>query len=238
MHFYVQSDFENFLVDNGVVEFRKRKVKLSSGRRSNLYLNARKLMDDVVTFNKLMNFVQHFLYDKKLNPDYFLGVPEGMTKLGLIMTYVKAESEILSDHSILSGENPSKKYPLPMARGKIKKHGSKRDRYFLGSLDGKVVVLEDVLTSGDSVIKLLKNLRDNNAEIEAVVGLVDRLELGKDGLSVAEKMEKEDVTYHSMTDVKTLLPLAYEKLNPSNDLVRKINRYYKKYGCEEVRINS
>lgn len=231
MHLYKQSDFDEFLVDNDVVEFREKKVKLSSGRRSNLYINTRNLMEDVVTFDKLMYYVNSFLHDKHFEPDYFIGVPEGMTKLGLIMTYNKAKMDLMFSYESYLSEGYSKKYPLPMARGRVKKHGSEKDKYFLGSLEGRAVIFEDVLTSGDSAITLVKNLQDNNAKVKAVVGLVDRLELRKDGLSVAEKMKKEGIDYYSMSSTKTLLPLAYSRLNPSKSLIRKINNYYKKYGC-------
>ena len=226
--------FDSFLVNNGVVEFRKKKVKLSSGRYSNFYINVRNLMDDVVTLDELMLYVN--VWYKHLKPDYFLGVAEGMTRLGLIMNYTKAKEDLPRYKDYFPKGYP-KKYPLPMARGRIKKYGNKKDRYFLGSLKGKVVVLEDVLTTGDSTMKLIKNLRENGADVLAVIGVVDRLELRKDGLSVAEKFSKLGVDYYSMTDVKTLLPLAYEKLKPSEGLVKKINRYYKKYGSEEIRIN-
>jgi len=226
--------FDKFLIDNDVVEFREKKIKLSSGRYSHFYINVKNLMNDVATLDNLMLRVN--VWYKNLEPDYFLGVAEGMTKLGLIMNYSKAKADLPRYKDYFPKGHP-KKYPLPMARGRTKRYGNKKDRYFLGNLKGKVVVLEDVLTTGDSAIKLVKNLRKNNAEVLAVIGIVDRLELRKDGLSVAEKFSKLGIDYYSMTDVKTLLPLAYEKLNPSKDLVKKINKYYTKYGSEEIRIN-
>lgn len=225
-----QKEFEEFLIANNVVELREKKVRLSSGRHSNLYINVRKLMDDVVTLDKLIGYVKDFVYGKNLNPDYFLGVAEGMTKLGLIMTYTKAKDELMQN-SYLS-EGYSKKYSLPMARGRIKKYGSNRDKCFLGSLEGEAVVLEDVLTTGNSTIKLVQNMKENGAGVLAVIGLVDRLELRKDGFSVAGKFSHLGIEHYSLSDVRILLPLACENLKPSNELVRKINKYYKKYGCE------
>lgn len=225
--------FDSFLVNKGVVEFREKKVKLSSGRHSNLYINLRKIMDNVVTFDELMLYVK--VGYGHLKPDYFLGVAENMTRLSMIMNYQKAKEDLPPYKDYFPRDHP-KKYPLPMARGRIKKHGNKKDRCFLGDVKGKAVVLEDVLTTGGSTIKLVENLRKNDADVLAVIGVVDRLELRKDGLSVAEKFSKLGVDYYSMTDVKTLLPLACERLKPSEELVKKINRYYKKHGCEEVKL--
>lgn len=235
-NYFNRSDFDKFLISKGVVEFREKKVKLSSGRRSNLYVNVRKLMDDVVTFDKFKWYVEGFVHDKCLEPDYFLGVPEGMTKLGLIITYTKSKNDLIFSYESYLSEGYSKVYPLPMARGKIKEHGSEKDKRFLGSLEGRVVVFEDVLTTGDSAISLVGSLKKNSAEVLAVIGIVDRLELRDDGLSVAEKFSKLGIKYYSVTDVKTLLPFAYDKLKPSEDLLKKIKSYYKKHGSEEIKL--
>lgn len=231
--YFNQKVFDSFLVDKRVVEFRETKVRLSHGRHSNLYINVRNLMDDLVTFDQFRWHVENFVCEKFLKPNYFIGVAEGMTKMGLIMTYIQARWSLKFNQAYKSN---SKKYPLPIARGKIKKHGNEKDRYFLGNIEGKVVVLEDVLTTGSSAIELVENLKKNYAEVLCVVGIVDRLEKRKDGLSVAEKLSQLGVNYYSMTDVKTLLPLACEKLKPSEDLVKKINKYYKKYGSTEINI--
>ncbi|MDP2908619.1 MAG: hypothetical protein Q8N77_02320, partial [Nanoarchaeota archaeon] len=204
--------------------------------RSNLYVNVRKLMDDVVTFDKFKWYVEGFVHDKGLKPDYFLGVPEGMTKLGLIITYTKSKHDIMFSYESYLSEGYSKVYPLPMARGKIKEHGSEKDKRFLGGLEGKVVVFEDVLTTGDSAISLVGSLKKNKAEVLAVIGIVDRLELRDDGLSVAKKFSKISIDYFSMTDIKSLIPLACERLKLSEDLLKKIKSYYKKHGSEEIKL--
>ncbi|MBM3200231.1 hypothetical protein FJZ53_04800 [Candidatus Woesearchaeota archaeon] len=231
-----REEFDTFLIDEGVVELREDKVKLSSGRKSNLYINIRKLTDDVTRFDKLKDYAKDFINDKNLKPDYFLGVPEGMTKLGLIMTYTQAQKDLMFSYESYVSEGLSKDYPLPMARSKAKQHGSGKGQKFLGSVKGKAVVLEDVLTTGDSVISLVEDLASKETEILAVIGVVDRLELREDGLSVKEKLQELGVKYYAMTSVKTLLPLAYEILKPSKKVAKKINSYYKKYGCEYFKI--
>jgi len=222
--------FEKFLIINNTIDFKDKKVKLSSGRYSNFYINLRGLMDDVTIFDKFEDYIESFVKDKNLCPDYFIGVPESMTKLGLIMTYTNAQqgSQII---------RPGHGYHhLPMARGKGKKHGGLKDKYFLGNVKGKAVVLEDVLTTGNSAISLVEDLKKNDADVLAVIGVIDRLETRRDGLSIGEKLSKLGVKYYPMTTVKTLLPSAYEKLKPSESLVKKINEYYKKYGSEKFEI--
>lgn len=234
MRWSKRKEFDEFLIECGVVEFREEKVRLSSGRKSNLYINLRKLSDDVTTLDKTVNFVEQFVDELGVNFDFFVGVAEGATKVGLFLTYSRA-IKFLKDTAL----KRKKKYPLVMARGKEKKHGSEKDKYYIGKLGAGdyAAILEDVLTTGDSLIEEINKLRSTGVHVDHAIGLVDRLEFRKDGYSVAEKLSWLPITYYSMTDVKTLLPLAYEKLKPSKDLVKKINRYYKKYGCEEVKIS-
>jgi len=216
-----QKEFSEFLIDNGVIEFKK--TKLSSGKNTPFYFNLRKLSQDVETLDKTIYCINLFLDEKKIDNDFFIGVPEGATKLGLFLTYNRSKYH-------------DKNSNLVMGRGKEKEHGRKKDRCYIGDLEESVVVIEDVLTTGGSMIKEINRLKSLNIKIDYALGLVDRLELS-DGLSVSEKMSKLNVDYYSLTDVKTLLPLACEKLKPSKGIIKKINRYYKKYGCDEIKIN-
>ena len=226
-----RKEFDEFLVEQNVVEFREKKVRLSSGRRSNIYINLRKLSDDVVTLDKTLEFMRCFVDETGIDVDFFVGVAEGATKLGLFLTYSKAKDRLqnVSDSEYSHILNAKKSYPLVMARGKEKKHGLGKDRHYLGMLGNYAAVIEDVLTTGDSLMKEVNNLRKAGVCVNHALGLVDRLELRKDGFSVAEKLSWFPVAYYPMTDVKTLLPLAYEKLKPPKDLVKKVNLYYRKY---------
>lgn len=239
MYWSKRKAFDEFLIAQNVVEFREKKVKLSSGKKSNLYINLGMLSDDVVTLDKTIDFMKVFVDELDIDVDFFVGVPEGATKLGLFLTYSRAKDRLQrpkkSEYQDIF--DVKQHYPLVMSRGKEKKHGSEKDKYYIGNLGNYTAVVEDVLTTGDSLIREVTKLREAGVYVNHALGLVDRLELREDGFSVAEKLSWLPVAYYSMTDVKTLLPLACEKLKPSQDLVRKINRYYKKYCCEEVKIS-
>ena len=225
MEWSKQNEFNEFLVENDIVEFRKKKVKLSSGRKSNLYINLRKLTDYTgITFEKTLDFMVSFVDEMNIHSDSFVGVAEGATKIGLFLTYRNAKVK-------------NQELPLVMSRGKEKKHGSYKDRYYIGPLGKTTSVIEDVLTTGGSLIKEIEKLKKTDTPVNSVIGLVDRLELRKDGLSVAENLSNIGLHYCPMTDVKTLLPLAYEIIKPPKRLAKKINRYYSKYSCEKVEIN-
>ena len=64
------------------------------------------------------------------------------------------------------------------------------------SLDGKtVILLEDVTTTGGSVIKAVKAVREEGALVPAVVTVVDRLQ------GAAENLHKEEVALRSLLTV-------------------------------------
>ena len=63
----------------------------------------------------------------------------------------------------------------------------------------KVLVIEDVTTSGGSVVKTIQILRENNAEIDKVLVVVDR-ESG-----TREKIQKLDVNFVSLISVSEII---------------------------------
>jgi orotate phosphoribosyltransferase len=79
--------------------------------------------------------------------------------------------------------------PLPAlyVRKEAKEHGSKRliegDRSLVPGL--RVVMLEDVITTGGSTLKAVDKLREAGALVVGVVALVDRLEGGAEAIRAA-----------------------------------------------------
>lgn len=186
-----QKDFDDFVLENKVIGVFDKPIKLKSGRLSNWYVNWRTVCEDVFLFDKLSDYVISFTKDLGLNPDCFYGVAEGATKLGLFTQYKWAKEST----------NYSKgSHVLSMGRGKPKEHGLLKDRYFLGEPKGKVIVLEDVTTTGDSLINTIDVLIQNDVLIIAAYGLTNRNELRDDGLSVKEAIERKNIPYHSLSN--------------------------------------
>jgi orotate phosphoribosyltransferase len=84
-------------------------------------------------------------------------------------------------------------------RKDAKDHGSKRTLEGNTGLAGgaRIVILEDVVTTGGSTLKAAAKLRDAHYEVAGVVALVDRLEGGheaieKDGLALVSLYTRAD----------------------------------------------
>ncbi|PKM92259.1 MAG: hypothetical protein CVU81_01395 [Euryarchaeota archaeon HGW-Euryarchaeota-1] len=197
--YFNQAKFNDFVIKSGIIGFFKEPIKLKSGRMSNWYVNWRNVSEDVGGIDKLSDFVTGFIKAHKLKPDCIYGVPEGATKLGIITQYKWTKMQ--PDYS-------EKKYVLPMGRGKIKGHGDPKDRYFVGVPSGNVVVLEDVTTTGGSLINTLKSLMLlRGVKVIAAIGLTNRNKVRDDGKSVGGAIAEIGAKYYSMSNASELLPL-------------------------------
>lgn len=224
---FSQQEFNNFILNNQVYGFFKNPIKLSSGRTSHFYANWRNVLEDVWLTDKLTDFIIAFINDLDLQPNCFYGVPEGATKIGIITQYKWAKQ---------AQEFSKKSHSLSMGRGKPKEHGEVKDRLFVGLPKGKAIVIEDVTTTGASLIKTLINLREAGIEVDGVITLTDRMELTKESISVKKKIEKMGYNFYSMSSALEILPLAYKRLEPGEEIGKEIELEFEKYGIKELKI--
>ncbi|MFH1394139.1 MAG: hypothetical protein ABII71_05360 [Candidatus Micrarchaeota archaeon] len=222
-----QEEFNSFILENGVIGFFKEPIKLKSGRMSNWYVNWRTPTGDVFLLDKLTDFVLAFAEDNNLAPDCFYGVPEGATKLGLITQYKYARNS----------PNYSKgSHVLPMGRAKPKEHGAPKDRFFVGQPEGRVIVLEDVTTTGGSLLCTISQLREAGIEVAVAISLTNRMEMRDDNKSVKQALGEKGVRYLAMSSALDLLPASYAKLNPGEEVASGIEAEFGKYGVEALKL--
>ncbi len=219
--------FNNFIVENRVVGFFDKPITLKSGRKSNWYVNWRTVSGDAFLIDRLADFLIDFIRDSNLEPDAFYGVPEGASKLGIIATYKWAK------HS--PGFGPGS-HALPMGRGKPKEHGAAYDRFFLTAPRGRIVVVEDVTTTGQSLLAALDQLKEAHVEVLAAVGLTNRMERRDDGASVEEAVKKLGVRYMEMSRATEFLPAAFREFRPGEEIGREIEREFAEYGLEPITL--
>ncbi len=225
MNWKIEKDnFQKFIFKNKIIGFFEKPIKLKSGRLSYWYVNWRNISEDVFLLDKLCDYLLFFIKFLNLSPDCFYGVPEGATKLGIITQYKWAKKQEKYD----SGSSR-----LSMGRGRPKEHGDPKDRYFLGQPQGKVIILEDVITTGVSLIDNIRKLKELNIDIIAAIVLTNRNELRNDGKSVEDIIRKEGVKFYSMSNATDLLP----NLKPNKEIALKIEAYFKKYGTKEIKMH-
>ena len=218
-----KENFYNFIVNNNIIGLFREPIKLKSGRLSFWYINWRNIASDVFLLDQLTDYIFLYINYLGLNPKCFYGVPEGATKIGIITQYKWAKNQ----ENYKSGA-----YILSMGRVKQKEHGDPKDRFFLGVPNGETVIIEDVTTTGDSLVNAIKKLRELNVKIIAAIGLTNRNELRDDRKSVKEIILENDVQYYAMSNAFDLLP----KLEITKEIADHIEAYFKKYGTNRIKF--
>jgi len=216
--------FFDFILNNNIIGFFEEPIKLKSGRISYWYVNWRNVAEDVYLLDELTNYLIEYIQHLGLKPDCFYGVPEGATKLGILTQYKWAKKQ--KDYA-------QNAYSLCMGRGKPKEHGDIKDKFFLGVPKGKIVVLEDVTTTGGSLIETIDNLLELDVTIEAAIGLTNRNELRDDGKSVEEVVKEKGIKYYAMSNALDLL----KRLSPESDIARHVENYFQKYGIKNIKFS-
>jgi len=222
-----QSKFNSFIEENKVYGFFKDPITLKSGRKSQFYANWRSVVEDTYLTDKLADFVIDFIKSKAMEVDTFYGVPEGATKLGVITQYKYAKSS----------PNFSKgSHVLSMGRAKPKDHGEPKDKFFVGAPKGKVIVIEDVTTTGGSLITTLDGLKEAGINVVGVISLTNRMEKRDDNLSVEEAIAQKGVKFFSMSSALEMLPIVYKNASPGKEVGEAIVKEFKEFGTKEINL--
>ena len=185
-----QSLFNQFILENKVVQRLDKPVTLVSGRQSDWYDNWRDVTSDAYLLNKLTDFILEFIQSHNIEADTIYGVPEGATKIAVITGIKLAQKKNCTKGSHI----------IAMGRAKPKEHGLPKDRYFIGMPKGKTLVLEDTTTTGGSLLRTIAALQGSGVEISGVLVLTDRNEMRDDGKSVQQFFSENGVPYYAMSN--------------------------------------
>ncbi len=196
----------SFVCEQGVLGFFAQPVTLRSGRISHWYVNWRDVAEDVWALDQCVSFLLDFVAGLPEAPDTIFGVAEGASKMALLAQYRYAKQ---------SPHFGPQTHRLAMGRGKSKAHGAAKDRHFLGVPRGKTLLIEDVTTTGDSLLGALATLREAEVDVVGALCLTDRCEPREDGQRIADIFAAMEIPFWSMSDIHTLLPLIWKKSPPS-----------------------
>ncbi len=224
---FSQDEYNQFILENKVIGFFKEPITLKSGRTSHFYINFRTVTEDAFLTEKLADFIISYTQYRGFSPDCFYGVPEGATKVAIVTQYKWANSH---------PEYGPGSHTLPMGRGKPKQHGKVEDRIYLGAPCEKTIVIEDVTTTGGSLLQTVGTLAESEVEIIAALGLSNRMEVRDDGKTVEEALKGKGVTYLALSNALDLLPKAYAQIAPGKDVGRAIECEFEKYGASKIKL--
>lgn len=144
------------IIKSGAVMFGD--FTLASGKKSNYYISIKKAVTNPYILRKIAELMSSYVKDEKIS-----GI-----ELGSVPIAVALSLQTMRPYVIVRKE--SKEHGLrDLIEGEIEK-------------GEKVIVVEDVITTGGSVLRAVKILREHGAEVNRVLVVVDREEGGGENL--------------------------------------------------------
>jgi len=153
------NQFVTTLYKMGAIQFGH--FTLKSGQTSPLYINLRQL----ISYPELLRFMSNLLWDKirSCHFDSLCGVPYTALPIATCLSL---------QHSI----------PLLIRRKEKKTYGTKKKIEGVFKSDQRCLIIEDVITSGSSIIETATDLEEEGVKVNDVAVLIDREQGGKENL--------------------------------------------------------
>jgi orotate phosphoribosyltransferase len=190
-------EFATFLYKNGIIQFGN--FTLTSGKNSSYYIDLRLVPSYPHQFRKMIKNLQNLIIEKTGldNFDSLASVPTG----GLVVTSALA-IEIVK--------------PLIYVRNKPKEHGTTKSIEGKISTGMKVVMIDDVMTTGTSVLNGIRQLKEAELSISDLYVIINRLE-GADKV-----LADEGIQIHQLTDILEITNILFKEKLVSEEMLEKI----------------
>ncbi len=196
-------DFTIFLHQKGIIKFGD--FTLASGKKSSYYVDLRLVPSYPHKFREMVKYLENeIVQDIGLAKfDSIVSVPTG----GLVIASALAIETVK---------------PLIYVRSKPKDYGTSK------SVEGKihdgmnVVMIDDVATTGGSVVNAIKSLKEVNISIKDAYVIVNRMEGAKEALS------ELGVKMHSILDILQISEILYKENIIDEYILEKVKKQINK----------
>ena len=196
-------EFTTFLFKNDIIKFGE--FTLASGKKSSYYVDLRLVPSYPHEFRKMVKYLENeIIQDIGLDKfDSIVSVPTG----GLVIASALAIETVK---------------PLIYVRSKPKDYGTSK------SVEGKihdnmkVVMIDDVATTGGSVVNAIKSLKEVNVAINDVYVIVNRME------GANEALKGLGVQMHSVLDILQITEILHEQNLIDQEILDKVKKQINK----------
>ena len=206
-------DFIDNAISSGALKFGQ--FELKSGRTSPHFFNA----GEFYTGNALA----------ALGRCYASAIVESGIEFDVLFGPAYKGITLAAATSIALSEHHGINVPYCFNRKEAKAHGE--GGTLVGApLQGKVLIIDDVITAGTAIREVMSIVEQVGAQAAGVVIGLDRKERGKTDKSAIQEVEQEfKIPVASIIDIDDIL--QYLKAKPEhNDLVAQIDSYRQQYG--------
>ena len=196
-------EFTTFLHQKGIIKFGE--FTLASGKKSSYYVDLRLVPSYPIEFRKMIKHLENKI-EQDIGLDNFnsiVSVPTG----GLIIASALAIKTVK---------------PLIYVRGKPKDYGTSKSVEGEIHDDMKVVMIDDVATTGGSVINAIKSLKEVNITVKDAYVIVNRME-GAD-----EAMLELGVKMHSILNILEITETLFEQNLIDVNILEKVKKQINK----------
>jgi len=179
----LHSEKENIILglfESGAIKFGS--FKLKSGIISPIYIDLR----NTISFPKLLHSIA-LAYAHMINPeryDFVCGVPYGALP---IATIISQELNL----------------PMVMRRKESKDHGTKKMVEGVFNRNSRVVIIEDIITSGASILETITDLIMADLQVTDIFVLIDRQQNG------IENVSQKGYCVHAYCTISEVLSVLY-----------------------------
>ncbi len=155
---------------------------LAHGGESNYYIDAKQIIHDPETGSFIGELIYGMIGDR--HTDYIGGLMYGAIPIAFSVSHYAFYQH-------------RKNIPVVCVRKEAKKHGTQK--YIEGTIEkgGRIVVVEDVVSTGKSVLTAIDRLKEAGLEISMIISIVDRDMGGRESL--------RDYDYHPIFSIDELL---------------------------------
>jgi len=190
-------EFSAFLYEKKIIRFGD--FTLASGKKSPYYIDLRLVPSYPIYYRKMIKGLQNIIAEDVGLENFhsLVSVPTG----GLVVAASLA-IEIVK--------------PIIYVRKEAKEHGTGKAVEGVTCQDMKLLMIEDVVTSGGSVINAIKSIKDEKMQVTDAYAIVDRME------GATEALQAEGVKLHSLLTIKEIAESLFEQKLITEDVLNQV----------------
>jgi orotate phosphoribosyltransferase len=192
-------EFATFLHQNGIIKFGD--YTLASGKKSSYYVDLRLVPSYPHQFRRMIKHLQSLISEQIGfdNIDSVASVPTGGLVISSSLAY-----ELVK--------------PLVYVRSQAKDYGTGKLVEGIVKSGDRILLIDDVATTGGSVISGIKELKKAGAKITDAYVIVNRLE------GAEKNLLQEGVTLHQILDIMQVAKILHEQKLIDDSVLDKVKR--------------
>ena len=195
-------EFATFLYEKKIIRFGD--FTLASGTKSPYYIDLRLVPSFPHEYRKMIKGLQNLIADDVGFENFhsLVSVPTG----GLVVAASLA-TEIVK--------------PLIYVRTQAKEHGTGKAVEGVTCQDMKLLMIEDVVTSGGSVINAIKSIKEEKMVVTDAYAIVDRME------GATATLQAEGVKLHSLLTINDITQNLFEQKLITENILKQVQERIK-----------